>query len=131
MGNSDCDVVKKETTKETLVQIGTARSIEFSFCGDVFGHWIGTTTEKAASPNYLGILAIGWSYILSAQLVEMQGGSASMCYTDSRADCLDESHYNPSEDVHFFISSTWGKWMNELRAGGLHYSQNVKDGKPS
>lgn len=120
VGNSDCDVVKKETTKETLVQIGTARSIEFSFCGDVFGHWIGTTTEKAASPNYLGILAIGWSYILSAQLVEMQGGSASMCYTDSRADCLDESHYNPSEDVHFVdvgeVDERVARWWTALLA---------------
>ena len=54
-------------------------------------------TEKATSPNYLGILAIAWSYILSAQLVEMHGGGGIMRYTNSRAECLDE---NSSEGVH-------------------------------
>ena len=54
-------------------------------------------TAKATGPNYLGTLAIARSYILSAQLVEMQGGGGIMRYTNSRAESLDE---NSSESVH-------------------------------
>ncbi|RAQ67017.1 hypothetical protein COH20_008362 [Aspergillus flavus] len=88
IGNSDCEAVKKERTKPALVQIGTASTIPYSFCGKVFSQWIGMTAENATGPNYLGILAIGWCYILSAQLIEMQGSSAIMRYTDSLADCV-------------------------------------------
>ncbi|KAJ5584590.1 uncharacterized protein N7459_004390 [Penicillium hispanicum] len=97
-GDSNCDAVNKETTKPALIQIGTSRAIPYSFCGRVFGHWIGTKTEKTTGPNFLGILAIGWCYVLSARLVEMQGGSATMCYTTSQADCFDKKVDSPPEE---------------------------------
>ncbi|PLB55666.1 hypothetical protein P170DRAFT_506221 [Aspergillus steynii IBT 23096] len=99
--SSDCDAVKKERARLAVVQIGTSRTIPYSFYGKVFSDWIGTTMEKKTGPNYLGILAIGWCYILSAQLLEMQGGSAVMHYTNSLADCLGESSSSPSEEAHY------------------------------
>lgn len=83
VGDSRCDAVEKESTRPALVQIGTRSAIPFRLCGNVFSHWIGTTAEKATGPKYLGILAIGWCYILSARLVELQGESAIMRYTSS------------------------------------------------
>jgi hypothetical protein len=47
--------------------------------------WTGTTDEERDVPSYLGILALGWSYILSARLVEVQGEGAKMIYTGSKA----------------------------------------------
>ncbi|GMG00617.1 unnamed protein product [Aspergillus oryzae] len=101
IGNSDCEAVKKERTKPALVQIGTASTIPYSFCGKVFSQWIGMTAENATGPNYLGILAIGWCYILSAQLIEMQGSSAIMRYTDSLADCVGGRPSSSSEEAYY------------------------------
>ncbi|KAJ5176559.1 uncharacterized protein N7482_002436 [Penicillium canariense] len=121
LGDSGCDAeVKKETTRHTWVQIGTGRPTPYSFCGNIFSYWIGTTTEKATGPNYLGILAIGWCYILSAELVAKQGGSAVMRYTDSRADILGEGPYNPSEEVHFIdvgeVDERTARWWSAILA---------------
>lgn len=82
-GNSDCDRVKKEMTNPALLQIGNSIDIPYNFHGNIFSHWTGTTMEKTTGPNYLGILTIGWCYILSARLVEMQGEGATMSYTSS------------------------------------------------
>jgi hypothetical protein len=45
--------------------------------------WIGTTDEQRNQPNYIGLLALGWAYILSARLVEVQGSGAEMLYMNS------------------------------------------------
>lgn len=39
--------------------------------------------KKHTGPNYLGILTIGWCYVLSARFVEIQGEGATMQYTAS------------------------------------------------
>lgn len=101
MENSDCNLLKEEITKPAWVQIGTASTIPYSFRGEVFSRWLGMTTETDAGPNYLGILAIGWCYVLSAKLVEMQGGGAVMRYTSSLAKCLSESPPISPEETHF------------------------------
>lgn len=49
----------------------------------------------AVSPNYLAILTLGWCYILSSRLVEIQGYGATMEYTVSRA----LAFRNPSHEV--------------------------------
>lgn len=45
--------------------------------------WIGATDEERNKPIYIGILALGWAYILSARLVEIQMEGAEMLYTNS------------------------------------------------
>ena len=68
------------------LKIGTGVAIPYSFCGRVFGSWVGTTDESRTGPNYLGILTVAWCYIHSAQLVEIQGEGASMQYIGSETD---------------------------------------------
>lgn len=132
MGHSDCHAAKKETTTPALVQIGIGSAILCSFCGNVFSHWIGTATEKATDPNSLGILAIGWCYILSARLVEMQGGSAIMRYTNSCADCLGENLYNPPEATHVIdvgeADAQIVRWWSAILAQREGWKAIVKDG---
>lgn len=93
----DCDGIKKETTIPTLLQIGTITAIPYGFQGNIFSHWIGTTTEKRTGPNYLGILTIGWCYVFSARLVEMRGEGASVRYTSSQASYFCESLHDLPE----------------------------------
>ncbi|KAB8272935.1 hypothetical protein BDV30DRAFT_239017 [Aspergillus minisclerotigenes] len=120
VGNSDCEAVKKERTKPALVQIGTGSTIPYSFCGKVFSHWIGMATEKGTGPNYLGILAIGWCYILSAQLIEMQGSSAVMRYTDSLADCVGGRPSSTSEEAYYIdvgeVDARIARWWSAILA---------------
>jgi len=83
--NTSCGLVKEEKKIPGLLQIGTLVPILCTFGGDTFRRWIGTTCEERDMPSYLGILALGWCYILSAHLVEGQGEDAKMVYTSSKA----------------------------------------------
>ncbi|RDL38515.1 Uncharacterized protein BP5553_02855 [Venustampulla echinocandica] len=83
--NTSCVVVKEEKKIPGLLQIGTRVPIPCKFGGDTFSRWVGTTCEERDMPSYLGILALGWCYILSARLVEGQGEDAKMIYTGSTA----------------------------------------------
>lgn len=92
----DCDTVKKGTTSPALLQIGISTTIPHDLGGDVFSHWVGTTEENITGPKYLGILTIGWCYVLSVRLVEMQEEDASISYTSFQADYLtDGLCYSP------------------------------------
>lgn len=93
-GNSECDTIEKERTANSLLKIGTSVAIPYSFHGDVFGSWIATVEEENCGPNYLGILTIGWCYILSARLLDIHGDGASMEYTTSKV-----AHYPDAETI--------------------------------
>ncbi|EXJ82251.1 hypothetical protein A1O3_06064 [Capronia epimyces CBS 606.96] len=83
LGESGCGITEKRQTIAELVQIGTSGSIPCRFEGPN-NRWIGTTDENRDGDNYIGVLAMGWAYILSARLVEMQGEGARMRYTSAR-----------------------------------------------
>jgi hypothetical protein len=83
--NASCGLFGKEKTIPAFLQIGTRAPIPCTFNGDGFRRWIGTKGEERDAPSYLGILALGWSYILSARLVEVQGEDAKVMYTSSKA----------------------------------------------
>jgi hypothetical protein len=51
-----------------------------------FGRWIGIEGEIYKIRNFISIFALGWSYILSVGLFEMQGqNDAEIVYTQSIA----------------------------------------------
>ncbi|CAG8982684.1 hypothetical protein HYALB_00000963 [Hymenoscyphus albidus] len=83
--NTSCGLDKEEKRVPGLLQIGTRVPIPCAFGGESFRRWVGTTDEERDIPSYLGILALGWCYILSAHLVEGQGEGAKMMYTTSKA----------------------------------------------
>ena len=83
--NASCDLLGKEKTIPGLIQIGIQSPVRCTFAGLGFRRWVGTTDEERNRPGYLGILALGWSYILSARSVEMQDEGAEIMYTNSIA----------------------------------------------
>ncbi|CEJ53830.1 hypothetical protein PMG11_00171 [Penicillium brasilianum] len=97
VGSSNCDRVKREKSNQTLLQIGISVAIPYTFDGRVFNSWIGTKDETSTGANYLGILTLGWCYILSARFVEIHGEGASMRYTKSVAECYSEDIPQSSE----------------------------------
>ncbi|KAL4888243.1 hypothetical protein BDV59DRAFT_211432 [Aspergillus ambiguus] len=79
-----CDRLEQEITRSALLQVGTGTPIQLGFNENIFSFWSGSKEENAIGPNYLGILAMGWCYILSARLIEIQGDGASMRYTSCK-----------------------------------------------
>jgi hypothetical protein len=54
--------------------------------GASFCRWIGVEGESHNTRNFISILALGWSYILSVRFLEMQGhNDAEKVYTQSTA----------------------------------------------
>ncbi|OQE17584.1 hypothetical protein PENSTE_c020G08481 [Penicillium steckii] len=129
--DSDCDALEKEVTKPAWVQVGTACTIPYSFRGEPFNHWIGIKTEKDPGPNYLGILTIGWCFILSAQLIEMQGGTAVMRYTNSFANFSEKNPSSPSEEAHNIdlgeVDERVARWWSAILAKREGWKAIVKN----
>ncbi|KAK2811595.1 hypothetical protein FQN50_001937 [Emmonsiellopsis sp. PD_5] len=78
---ANCGLAGREKEVHGSLQIGIEAPIPCRFEGDSFRRWTGGPDEPRDMPGYLGVLALGWSYILSARLVEMQGEGAGMSYT--------------------------------------------------
>ncbi|PYI28568.1 hypothetical protein BP00DRAFT_488680 [Aspergillus indologenus CBS 114.80] len=98
-GSTDCGI-PTDKTDPVLLHLGTKAAVPYSFEGGSFRKWIGTAGENVDSPNYLGILTLGWCYILSAGLVELQGDGASMRYTECTAmGCGDGVSEDPAANV--------------------------------
>ncbi|KAJ5097491.1 hypothetical protein N7456_008212 [Penicillium angulare] len=108
-----------------MLQLGTAESVPIHLDGNVFTSWIGTLEETApedtlSGPNYLGILTLGWCYVLSAYLVELRGEGSSMEYTEHRA------KYNASMQnypgAHLIeigsVSEDTARWWSAILASG-------------
>ncbi|CAI7569446.1 unnamed protein product [Penicillium glandicola] len=128
VGNSDCDTIEKERTSHALLQVGTSVAIPYTFDGFVFNSWIGTTEEKCTGPNYLGILTVGWCYILSARLVEIQGEGATMHHTTSQTEScenLEDPQDAPIIDVGE-VDKSIGRWWYAILARHQGWKAIVK-----
>ena len=99
--STSCNHVQKDRTSTLLLHLGTGSAVPYTFSGNAFCHWIGTEDETAVGPNYLAVLALGWCYILSARLVEIQGQDGTMRYTRSKA----PGYHDPSCETKFSASA--------------------------
>lgn len=133
-GGADCEISEKERKVKAILQLGIQAPTTCTFTGDSFRQWIATTAECRDAPNYLGILALGWSYILSARLVESQGNGAAMSYTDSKAIRCDEAASGSSPDVIVDIGNAdadVARWWSAIlaREGWKAVIDKTKDGE--
>ncbi|CAG8195468.1 unnamed protein product [Penicillium salamii] len=88
--HGDCDGLKPEVSRRAFMNLAVDKSVSVELDGQAFNTWIGTTDEARANVNYIGILTLGWSYILSARLIELRGKGATLQYTESQAQYNDE-----------------------------------------
>ncbi|KAJ5345673.1 hypothetical protein N7452_003677 [Penicillium brevicompactum] len=93
----DCDGLKKEVTKYLRMKLASGKAVPVKLDGQTFCTWIGTTEETPTDSNYIGVLALGWCYVLSARLIELRGEEATLSYTDSEAEFEDDSTVDCSE----------------------------------
>ncbi|OOF95548.1 hypothetical protein ASPCADRAFT_13467, partial [Aspergillus carbonarius ITEM 5010] len=90
-GPADCDRGQRERINAMLLHIGTKAPVPYTLSGNEFRQWIGTEGEVAVGPNYMAVLTLGWCYILSARLLELQGRGSMMKYTESKATVYHQS----------------------------------------
>lgn len=99
-----------------------ASANHLSVSGDTFHHW---RTSKPYSSNYIGILTLAWSYILSARLLELQKhDGAELVYTSSTANPRavdgvdrDEVKRAPPIEVHIGeAESNVARWWMAIQA---------------
>ncbi|KAI2994914.1 hypothetical protein CBS147345_9883 [Aspergillus niger] len=129
-GDQDCGKLKKQKSHPTLIQVGTAAATTFSFTEGAFSSLSSDTSEEHSDgPNYLGILALGWCYVLSARLVEMRGGESSMQYTSFQTEYSDESLPNVSQ-AHIVdirkVDKSVARWWSALLALNEGWKARVK-----
>ncbi|KAK1141791.1 hypothetical protein N8T08_008456 [Aspergillus melleus] len=92
--------------------------------------------SSAILADYLGVLAAGWCYVLSAWLVEVQGDGASMRYTDSRANVGSTTKVeNASERTHSIdlgeeasADAKTVRWWSAILAKGDGWNAVVQEG---
>jgi hypothetical protein len=84
LANSSCEL-HGEKTVPGFLRIGTQKPAPCRFGGEGLSHWPWVSGERKQCSNYLGVLALGWSYILSARLGEILEAHAAMTYTSSMA----------------------------------------------
>ena len=109
-----------------LLQISSP--INVALGGNSFYRW--TEREGDGQPNFLAIMILAWSYILSARLVELQGGNDSLLrYTEAVAPLHqgDEKVANVSIDVSGVDSRTM-RWFAAILASGVGF-QAILDRK--
>ncbi|KAL8935431.1 MAG: hypothetical protein Q9211_004706 [Gyalolechia sp. 1 TL-2023] len=83
--NGGCTVSDIIKTIPALLQLGIQSPTPVDWNGTSFRRWVGIQGENTTR-NYISILALGWAYILSVRLLEMQGqGGAEIAYTRSMA----------------------------------------------
>ena len=69
----------------------------------------------------MGILTIGWCYVLSAQLVEMRGESVSMRYTDLGLGTTMQACHIPRTYMSLMLVRRTRVWLD----GGTIYQKEI------
>ncbi|EEQ85996.2 uncharacterized protein BDCG_09265 [Blastomyces dermatitidis ER-3] len=120
-GTAKCGVVGKKRDIPRLLHIGSRTLIPCEFGGKSFHQWPSISGEGNRAPSYLGILALGWSYILSARLLKLQVKNCEMAYTDLKHTRIQQSKSHGSSSVTIDIGKVdedVARWWSALLAPG-------------
>lgn len=103
--NSTCDLASTKRSCTQKVPIGVAKPTLCRISDEFPPDWTGfdNLPQTKAIGNYLSAFILGWSYVLSARLVELrtETGKDKIVYTDSKATCHTPSE--ASSNDHFVI----------------------------
>ncbi|KAJ5809490.1 uncharacterized protein N7503_001708 [Penicillium pulvis] len=132
VSGANCDGLVREVSRWARLQLGVSRSLQLKLDGEVFSSWNGTTEEKSTGPNYLGILTLGWCYVLSARLLELRGEDAYMRYTETKTECNSYTFLENSSSHLVDIGEVGedvARWWSAILAPGEGWEAFVT-GKP-
>lgn len=94
--NHTCELPPINKTLSRKVYIGESRPGTCNLSDDYFSEWPGFQPLPKPSSNYLSVFVLGWSYVLSARLIELRRTTTKdkVVYTD------DIAQWNPGHDNH-------------------------------
>ncbi|KMQ41313.1 hypothetical protein HL42_7998 [Trichophyton rubrum] len=121
----ECGIGGKQKIRAASLPIGVRRPTPVCFKNAAFHK--GAGVGGAHEVNIIGTLALGWSYIFSAALIERQGsGLSSLDYTDSIA----EMCYGKAEVIGNMIdvgcvSAQAARWWGSILAPGQGWKATV------
>ncbi|KAM5449989.1 hypothetical protein McanCB56680_001916 [Microsporum canis] len=120
-----CGIGGKQKIRAASLPIGVRRPTPVCLKNDAFHK--GVRVDGAHEVNIIGVLALGWSYIFSAELIKRQGsGSSSLYYTDSTAEiCHGEAEAIGNIIDVGCVSAQAARWWASLLAPGLGWKATV------
>lgn len=138
--SSACGLPPRKKTGSRTVYIGGCRPSTCDLSAEYVSEWNAFYPLLNPVSNYLGIFVLGWSYILSARLIEIRRSTMKdmVIYTDSKAqwDChiqsqtdgpLPDNSYIIDIGTHDLAEVRW--WAAILAEGRGWQATLVRDGK--
>lgn len=118
-----CELPPIKKTLPRKVYIGESRPGICSLSGDFIPEWTGFQLLPKRSGNYLSVFVLGWSYILSARLIELRQKTTKdkVVYTDIKArwDMDDDDHITQHFDLDIGSDNfAEARWWAAVLAGG-------------
>lgn len=134
-GSEACELEPRERALlDSRVVIGSKVRGQCSFTDNFVKEWTGFQTEhndSDGSPNLLGVLVLGWAYVLSALAVELraQPSESHVLYTDRMSsigfDAL--SADSDTVDVHIGeVDDAEARWWAAILATGCGWQTVMK-----
>ncbi|OGM50939.1 hypothetical protein ABOM_000523 [Aspergillus bombycis] len=95
-GHPTCELPTRKMTGLRNAYIGGSKPSTCNLSSEYISEWSGCDALLEPVPNYLGVFVLGWSYILSARLIELRRSTTTdnVVYTDRKAqwDCYDQEY---------------------------------------
>lgn len=120
--NHQCDLPPTKKTLPRKVYIGQSRPGTCNLSNDFFAGWPGLQPLSSPSGSYLAVFALGWSYVLSARLIELRRRTTNdkVIYTDDIAEWTSGNDDNTGERFDLDIgcdSIAEVRWWAAILAG--------------
>lgn len=126
--NDNCDLPPTKKTSSRRIYIGESEPGVCSLSNDFFSGWPGLQPLECPAGNYLAVFVLGWSYILSARLLELRRRTAEdkVIYTNSMAQC--KLGHNADAGDSFELDTGCDsvaevRWWAAILAGGRGWSE--------
>lgn len=128
-GTASCTEKMKSSPSQKVV-IGVGKPAYCSVSNEHLLNWTGFESQSDASSkgNYLCAFVLGWSYVLSARLIELRRKDRNDCihYTDDKAGTYFPDQTHPPNLFQYLLATQAS--MNP--DGGLQFLPEVVDGEP-
>ena len=130
----NCDLPGTKKTPPRKVYIGESRPAVCSLSDDYFKDWPGLQPLPTPAGNLLALFVLGWSYVLSARLIELRRKTDKdkVCFTEDLAQ-IHVPHDRNGGDEYFNLDTQSGsaaevRWWAAILAGGSGWHATLARG---
>lgn len=111
-----CNVGGKQKTRTATLPIGIRQPVSVQLGNGAFCFRPDQENESQSRRNMIGVLALGWMYIFSAELVDRRiQENATIAYTNSRAEVTSENKFHNAIDIGN-VDGKAARWWSAILA---------------